>query len=244
MTACPRAIAPDDTRFHRGTCPHIEGYDFTMMLTLVILPAVVLIGCATPGSAALPAEAAPAALPVAPGVPSPAVHQHAWNGSDAEVRFVRGMIEHHAQALVMTGLVPARAAREDIRLLAERLEVSQRDEIALLRRWLSNRAEPVGDDSSHGHAATEHAEIPGMLRAEQLARLENATGAEFDRLFLEYMISHHEGALVMIRQLFTTPGAGEDPEVFRFASDVESDQRAEMARMRQILAAISDGGQS
>lgn len=153
----------------------------------------------------------------------------------AEVEFARGMIEHHAQALAMTALVAERSSRNEIRLLAERLDVSQRDEIARLRDWLSRRGAPPSPDADAGHS---HEAMPGMRTPAQLARLKAARGAEFDRLFLEHMIGHHEGALVMIRELFSTPGAGQDPEIFRFASEIESDQRIEITRMQQMLAAM------
>lgn len=159
----------------------------------------------------------------------------------AERRFARGMVEHHAQALAMTALVPERSSGRDVRLLAERIDVSQRDEIALLRGWLSRRADGAPAASPVQEPDHDHAAMPGMRTPEQLARLEVARGAEFDRLFLEHMIAHHEGALVMIRELFSTPGAGQDPEIFRFASEIEADQRIEITRMQQLLAAIPGG---
>ncbi|HEX6251369.1 MAG TPA: DUF305 domain-containing protein [Gemmatimonadaceae bacterium] len=162
-------------------------------------------------------------------------------GAAAELQFARDMIEHHAQALAMTALVPGRAAAAPVRLLAERLEVSQRDEIAQLRGWLSRRGEGSTGDTADPASHHDHGSMPGMRTAEQLARLEAARGAEFDRLFLEHMIAHHEGALVMIRDLFAAPGAGQDPEIFRFASEIEADQRMEITRMQQLLAAMPDG---
>ena len=159
--------------------------------------------------------------------------------SEADARFMRGMIAHHAQALEMTALVRARSGRQDVRLFAERMEVSQRDETALMRRWLRTRgAEESEADAHHAHGG--HA-MPGMLTAEEMARLAAATGAEFDRLFLELMIRHHEGALAMVAQLLATQGAGQDAELFQFASDVDADQRAEIARMRGMLQAPPSG---
>lgn len=160
--------------------------------------------------------------------------------TEADVRFMHGMIAHHAQALAMTALVPARSARDDIRLLAERIEVSQRAEIAMMRRWLEARHEAApSEDAHHEHheAAGPPMLMPGMLTAEELARLASATGAEFDRLFLSFMIRHHEGALEMVGALFASQGAAQEPETFRFASDVDADQRAEIARMRRMLDA-------
>ncbi len=157
--------------------------------------------------------------------------------SQADVRFMHGMIPHHAQALDMTGLVPERSENERIHRLAQRIEISQRDEIARMRRWLETRDEPVPSEHHHG------ALMPGMLTEEEMARLSAARGSEFDRLFLELMIHHHEGALVMVDDLFTTDGAGQETEIFLFASHVDTDQRAEIARMRSMLnATTSQGG--
>ena len=148
--------------------------------------------------------------------------------SEADVRFLQGMIAHHAQALVMTELVPARTENESLRRLAGRIEVSQKDEIALMDGWLERRGE-TGPEGHH-HAPL----MPGMLTEEELARLAAATGDEFDPLFLEFMIRHHEGALVMVADLFAS-GGGEEAEIFQLASHVDADQRAEVARMRDML---------
>jgi uncharacterized protein (DUF305 family) len=154
----------------------------------------------------------------------------------ADARFMQHMIGHHAQALEMTKLVPSRTSRDDMRLLAERIDVSQRDEIALMRQWLEQRGEGVPSTDAQHHTAIGHGpRMPGMLTAAELTQLARATGAEFDRLFLEYMIRHHEGALTMVKDLFGTPGAAQETETYRFATDVEADQRAEIARMRALL---------
>ena len=157
---------------------------------------------------------------------------------DADVRFMQHMIEHHGQALHMTDLVPERASSETVRLMAERIEVSQRDEIGRMRRWLVERGEDVpavGAGHHHDAPADSGQSMPGMLSTEELTRLEAARGSEFDRLFLEYMIRHHEGALVMVAELFATDGAGQELDIFRFASDVDADQRAEIRRMQSLL---------
>jgi uncharacterized protein (DUF305 family) len=131
-----------------------------------------------------------------------------------------------------------------MRQLAQRIEVSQRDEIALMRHWLEARgqAAPNPGGAREQHEAMDHAGagmlMPGMLTNAQLAQLAAARGAEFDRMFLDFMIRHHEGALTMVASLFATPGAGQEAEVFRFASDVDTDQRAEIARMRTLLGAM------
>lgn len=161
---------------------------------------------------------------------------------EADVRFVTGMIGHHAQALEMVALVPDRATRDDVRMMAERIAVSQRDEIALMERWLRARGEPVpGADSTHAHHGGAHAHMPGMLTAEEMQRLAAASGAEFDRLFLELMIRHHEGALAMVAELFGTRGGGQESAVFHIASEVDADQRMEIDRMRTMLAGPLNG---
>ncbi|HEU4695009.1 MAG TPA: DUF305 domain-containing protein [Vicinamibacterales bacterium] len=154
----------------------------------------------------------------------------------SDVRFMQGMIGHHAQALEMTALLPSRTDRDDMRLLARRIELSQADEIAMMQRWLRARGQSVPDaHAHHDHAA---ALMPGMLTAEDMRRLGAATGKEFDRLFLEFMIKHHDGALIMVNDLFATAGAGQEPEIFAFASDVDADQRIEIDRMSALLLEI------
>jgi uncharacterized protein (DUF305 family) len=153
----------------------------------------------------------------------------------ADVRFMQGMIAHHAQALVMTALLPERTARPDMHLLAQRIEVSQKDEIGLMRRWLQSRNQPVADMSDM--SMPNNVLMPGMLTPVQLADLAKTKGPEFDRLFLQDMIRHHEGALVMVRDLLATNGAAQESQIFQFASDIDADQRAEIMRMRALLAA-------
>jgi uncharacterized protein (DUF305 family) len=147
---------------------------------------------------------------------------------------MQGMIGHHAQALEMTALVPTRTARDEMRLLAQRIEVSQADEIRMMQRWLADRRQPLPDP--HAHHAAGATLMPGMLTAEEMDRLAAAKGPDFDRLFLELMIKHHEGALVMVKDLFASAGAGQESEIFAFASDVDSDQRMEIDRMSAMLA--------
>ena len=147
----------------------------------------------------------------------------------ADVRFMQEMITHHAQAVEMTALLRTRTARADMRLLAGRIEASQEDEMAFMRRWLQVRGHTAPD----AHAHHEHGArlMPGMLTPEDMMRLAAATGPDFDRLFLEGMIKHHAGALEMVASLFASPRAGQDTEIFAFASDVDADQRIEIARM-------------
>jgi uncharacterized protein (DUF305 family) len=150
----------------------------------------------------------------------------------ADVKFMQGMIGHHAQAVEMVALVPSRTEREDMKMLAKRIDVSQADEINMMKRWLADRRQAEPDPHAHHMPGML---MPGMLTAEEMTRLAAAKGAEFDRLFLEGMIKHHEGALTMVRDLFATPGAGQESDIFAFASDVDADQRMEIDRMRGML---------
>jgi uncharacterized protein (DUF305 family) len=153
----------------------------------------------------------------------------------ADIDFMRDMIVHHVQAVEMTALVRERTESHDIRLLAERIEASQDDELRMMRRWLTERGAPLPDEHAH-HMPQVHVDMPGMLSAEEMSALRAARGAGFDRLFLEGMIKHHEGALVMVAKLFATDGAGQETEMFQFASHVDSDQRMEIMRMQRMLA--------
>jgi uncharacterized protein (DUF305 family) len=150
-----------------------------------------------------------------------------------DVAFMQGMIGHHAQALEMTALLATRSTSDDMRKLGLRIEVSQADEIRMMQEWLRRRGQEVpGEHAHHAHGARL---MPGMLTAEEMERLAAGKGVEFDRLFLEFMIRHHTGALVMVEELFKTPGAGQEGEMFAFASDVDADQRMEIARMTAML---------
>jgi uncharacterized protein (DUF305 family) len=151
----------------------------------------------------------------------------------ADVKFMQDMIHHHAQALDMTTLVASRTSVERMKLLSRRIEISQSDEILMMRRWLEIRGQQAPGE--HAHHAPGAPLMPGMLTAEEMSRLSAATGAEFDRLWLEGMIKHHDGALIMVDDLFSTPGAAQESEIFAFASDVVADQKAEMDRMAAML---------
>ena len=161
----------------------------------------------------------------------------------ADVRFMQAMIGHHAQALVMAAMSPTHGASSPIPTLSGRIEVSQNDEIAMMRRWLLERGQEAPDPADHArHAAMGHASgepMPGMLTAAELARRDAARGVEFDRLFLEFMIRHHEGAVTMVHQLFAAQGAGQDITIFRLASDIQADQTTEIERMRLMLDALA-----
>ena len=154
----------------------------------------------------------------------------------ADVKFMQGMIGHHQQAIEMTDLLKTRTASEDMKKLAMRIDVSQEDEINMMKRWLEVRGQEIpSEHAMHMHGATL---MPGMLTQEEMEKLAAAKGVEFDRLFLEGMIKHHGGALTMVKELFSTPGAGQEAEIFAFASDVDADQRMEIDRMGAMLNAI------
>lgn len=156
--------------------------------------------------------------------------------TEADLRFMREMIPHHAQALEMVELLRGRTSNPWLDRLALRIEISQEDEIAMMRRWLRERGEEAPDGMAHhGHDGVMGELMPGMLTPEQMTQLVEAREAEFDRLFLEFMIGHHEGALVMVRELFASPGAGQGSAIYHFASDVEADQEMEIRRMRALL---------
>ncbi|MGZ3331775.1 MAG: DUF305 domain-containing protein [Gemmatimonadaceae bacterium] len=194
-----------------------------------------------------------AVLTIGLSAPVPASAQKPPSYTAADVRFMQGMIGHHAQALAMTALIPTRSSRQDIRMLGQRITVSQKDEIAMMQQWLRDRHQQVpardaqpqamaGNSMNMPGMAMSDTLMPGMLTSEQLAELAKTTGDEFDKLFLADMIRHHEGALVMVKSLLGTTGSGQEAEVFRFASEVDSDQRAEIARMNALLDTLGAPG--
>jgi uncharacterized protein (DUF305 family) len=204
-----------------------------------LLAAGVLGGCAT----APPPSPVPAAVMTAGATP-PATAVAPDTGqrkgyTAADVAFMQGMIGHHAQALDMAALVPSRTQREDFHLMAERITLSQQSEIAQMQRWLRERGEQVPAADAHVHAAMGHGTLmPGMLTEAELSELQSARGAAFEKRFLELMIKHHEGALKMVKALYAPGGAGQEPELFILASDVDADQTAEIRRMRALLARL------
>jgi uncharacterized protein (DUF305 family) len=149
------------------------------------------------------------------------------------------MIGHHAQAIEMSRLAPTRAADASVRTLAERIVNGQKDEIATMQQWLRDRGQPVPEpDAPMDHGAHGMHAMPGMITTEQMKQLAAAKGAEFDRLFLTFMIQHHRGAVEMVKSLFATPGAAQDQTVFKVASDANVDQTTEIDRMTRMLALI------
>jgi uncharacterized protein (DUF305 family) len=166
--------------------------------------------------------------------------------TEADVRFMTGMIGHHAQALVMAGLASSHGAGPSVAILSARIINAQNDEIAAMQLWLSDRDQPVPEVHISGTTMTvdgpEYAtHMPGMLTADQLLELDAARGEEFDRLFLTFMIQHHQGAVTMVDELFATDGAALDEAAFKLASDIQADQNTEIARMELMLEEMSAG---
>jgi len=160
--------------------------------------------------------------------------------SAKDVEFMQGMIMHHAQAVEMVDLLETRTQNKAVRLLGTRIRHSQSDEMMFMKRWLAARGKPLSmpmpsmegmDMSEHHHQML----MPGMLTPKQMDALKKAKGADFDRLFLTGMIQHHGGALTMVKDLFDSAGSGQDAELFNFATDVDSGQRAEIKRMEILL---------
>jgi len=220
---------------------------------------------AAPVATVAPATATAAASP-AGAVASASARDTARHGyTAADVRFMQQMIHHHAQAVRMAALVPSRSSSDAVRTLAQRIDASQQTEIEAMRHWLEERHELAPGPSMpramhdsimgamhdmhdmHDMSAMQHTPadsamdsmlMPGMLTPAQMQALAAAQGTTFDRLFLAGMIRHHEGALTMVAELLATPGAGQEPQLFGFASDVDSGQRAEIRRMEAILATL------
>lgn len=176
--------------------------------------------------------------------------------TDADVDFVQGMIVHHAQAVVMSDWASDHGARPDLMILCKRIALSQRDEITMMQHWLQDRHlavpdplhvlqgghGPVRDGSGMDMPGMDMGDHPmmmaGMLTSAEMRQLDTARGAAFDRLYLTGMIKHHQGAIDMVAKLFATPGAGQQPEIFTFATDVDAGQRAELARMQLMLNSL------
>lgn len=229
-----------------------------------LLSATMLFGRAQRAQQTEPAKPA-LVQPGAPGKPGKTLPASTTGTlpplAQADVEFMQGMIMHHAQAIEMTALIVSHTDNQELRLLGARISRSQSDEIKFMKRWLAARGEAVtmpsppattssGTSSSAGHSEGAGATpgmdmsnmshramglMPGMLSPEQMEALGKAKGAEFDRLFLTGMIQHHNGALIMVKDLFDTAGAGQDAELFNFTTDVDTGQRAEIRIMQGML---------
>lgn len=163
--------------------------------------------------------------------------------TEADVAFMAGMIHHHAQAIEMSRLAPTHTDNASLQTMAARIINAQHDEIATMQRWLRDRDQSVpevhiSDAGVMVHGADHSMHMPGMLTPEQMEELRAARGTAFDRLFLRYMIQHHEGAVTMVRELFATDGAGQDQEAFKLAADIQADQSSEVARMELMLSRL------
>jgi uncharacterized protein (DUF305 family) len=181
--------------------------------------------------------------PGAPGQPSKTLPPNTTGKlpppTAADIDFMQGMIMHHSQAVIMTALIPSHTDNKDVHLLGARISRSQSDEMQFMKHWLLVRGQPTSmsmpgmpDMDMSGKPM---APMPGMLTPAQMTALRNAKGADFDHLFLTGMIQHHNGALIMVKQLFNTPGAGQDADLFNFATDADNTQRAEIKIMQNIL---------
>lgn len=152
--------------------------------------------------------------------------------TEADIKFMQGMIGHHAQAVEMVALINDRTANPSMKLLGMRIQISQEDEMNMMRAYLKDRGAAIPGPHAHHEPG---GMMPGMLTPEEMTALANAKGVEFDRLFLRGMIKHHGGAIKMVEELFNTPGAGQEGGIFAFASDVEADQKMEIDRMGMML---------
>ena len=177
-----------------------------------------------------------------PKDPKPRPDLVAYPYTKADVEFMQGMIPHHAQAVKMCAMAPTHAARRDVKLMCERMLVSQRDEIHLMRVWLIDREQYVPPPDATHHKMTmpggmsHDMLMPGMLSDEEMAQLEKARGADWDRMFLTFMIRHHQGAIKMVEDLLASPGGAQGDDMYGFASDIFADQTAEIERMQKLLA--------
>jgi uncharacterized protein (DUF305 family) len=185
-----------------------------------------------------PTNSAPVIVPNGPGeeastiAPGEATPIEPEQPNDADVTYVREMIVHHQQAIDMAVLAPDRAAAEQVKELASRIAETQGPEIDMMNRWLSQHDKPVVDPKSHDHGI-DHADMPGMASPETMTALADAKGAAFDTLFLQTMITHHEGALTMANEV---RNAGVDVKIQEWADDVIASQGDEINRMRTMLA--------
>jgi uncharacterized protein (DUF305 family) len=195
--------------------------------------------------AACAQQSAPIVQPGAPGQPGKLLTEATVRTPPrapfkADVEFMQGMIMHHSQAVDMVALLRTRGKSPALKSFGEKISISQTDEIGFMKRWLESRGKPTAMEMDHSHMSAADMKnmnmlMPGMLTPEQMSALAKAKGAQFDHLFLTGMIQHHGGALTMVDDLFNTPGAGQDPVLFDFATDIENTQSAEIKIMRAML---------
>jgi uncharacterized protein (DUF305 family) len=222
-----------------------------MRITFRTIPALLLVLFAAAAGASgtrVEYQRSPAA-PIAGGIQASRTDttvdaQHAYTAAD--IQFMNGMISHHAQALLMAGWASSHGASPSVLTLTSRITNAQQDEITGMQKWLRDRHQPVPEANPHGMTmkmdGMEHTMLmPGMLTESQLKQLDDARGKEFDRLFLTFMIQHHQGAVTMVTNLFDTYGAAQDISVFKLASDISADQTTEIERMQKMLASAIFG---
>lgn len=227
--------------------------DVYLLMALCVWPvsaALLLLGAASAAEQQADPTTAPIVQPGAPGhaskILSPATASPPpRTPAEADISFMQGMIHHHSQAVEMTDLLRTRSHSKKLQALGKRISISQSDEIKYMENWLKDRGQATS--MAHGHmdhsnmkgmagmASMEMPLMPGMLTPEQMKALAKASGSTFDHLFLTGMIQHHTGALVMVEDLFGTPGAGQDNVLFDFATDIDNTQRAEIQIMQNML---------
>jgi uncharacterized protein (DUF305 family) len=227
----------------RAALRSVSGSPLLCGVFLAMSVATAFFACPAPAQQTANPPAPVVIQPGAPGQPSKTLPSTTKGTlppkSSADVDFMQGMIMHHQQAVEMTALIPSHTDNKDLHSLGAKISISQSDEIKFMQRWLTARGEPISmampgmpDMDKSGHPM---ALMPGMLSPEQMDALRKAKGAEFDRLFLTGMIQHHNGALIMVKDLFDTAGAGQDADLFNFATDADNTQRAEIKIMQSML---------
>jgi uncharacterized protein (DUF305 family) len=246
------ALTPELRQVH-FSCKDQPGFVRGVVMSALLAAGVAAVFFASAARAQQADPAKPVVVqPGAPGEPSKPLPSSTRATlpprSAADVQFMQGMIMHHAQAVEMTAMIPSHTQNKDLHALGARISSSQSDEIKFMKRWLAARGESIqkampkmpgmdmpGMDMSHDASHASMALMPGMLTPQQMEALQSAKGAEFDRLFLVGMIQHHSGALTMVKDLFDTAGAGQDAEIFNFATDADNTQRAEIRIMETML---------
>ena len=210
--------------------------------TLAVFAACILstISCSYPaGAQKADTPKSVVVQPGAPGSPSKKLPSSTRAvlppASTADAEFMQGMILHHAQAIEMTAMIPSHTENKNLRSLGARISSSQTNEIRFMKRWLAARGQATQISMGKMAGMDMPKLMPGMLTPEQIEALREAKGGEFDHLFLVGMIQHHNGALTMVKDLFDTAGAGQDAELFNFATDADNSQRAEIRIMQDML---------
>jgi uncharacterized protein (DUF305 family) len=221
--------------------------------TLRLAAIIAVAGCTQPSARSATTAVPSPAQPVSTAESNRAAAARARADSsrrpytEADIHFVSGMIGHHAQAIAMSQWAESHGASATLRTLAGRIINAQRDDITLMQNWLRDRHQPVPDADPRGMkmdmgGMTHYMAMPGMLTEDQMKQLDAARGTDFDRLFLNFMIQHHRGAVQMVKELLATPGAAQDETIWKLAADVNIDQTTEITRMQQMLALLTIQG--